>query len=203
MFPSRLAGLSYFHSVPAPLSPRPGGRPVSIPSGGIILFPPVVVFPGRDKDHRQRRVSIPSGGIILFPPLGDLETLITMASFHPVWRDYPISTLRARAGRGQPGHRSFHPVWRDYPISTLGQGGGPDPRQRDEFPSRLAGLSYFHFGPQRCFLSPVPSSFHPVWRDYPISTTTWYGLWTEQKSVSIPSGGIILFPLAASGTLRR
>ena len=87
---------------------------VSIPSGGIILFPPVVISV---RQTAQRLVSIPSGGIILFPlarytPNGVQQ----MEGFHPVWRDYPISTK-----------------YRDEVVQDL-----------EAFPSRLAGLSYFH-----------------------------------------------------------
>ncbi len=91
-------------------------------------------------------VSIPSGGIILFPLNSLTIDRETLASFHPVWRDYPISTrislpeLLLRGGKCL----SFHPVWRDYPIST------PDRRSANRADQRRR--------------------FHPVWRDYPIST---------------------------------
>ncbi len=39
-----------------------------------------------------------------------------------------------------------------------------------EFPSRLAGLSYFHLLTADRASATSDEGFHPVWRDYPIST---------------------------------
>ena len=143
-FPSRLAGLSYFHRC---LTPEAGQRlsSVSIPSGGIILFPRAIGSP--------------------HPPPGR-----TRVRFHPVWRDYPISTQSVSRG-GMSSCRCFHPVWRDYPISTQRPPTAPGVLYPEEFPSRLAGLSYFHWSwGFFCYLALYCQSFHPVWRDYPIST---------------------------------
>ena len=117
------------------------------------------------------RVSIPSGGIILFPPVEQTYQPATLTyRFHPVWRDYPISTLyhhhRYRLTDRFPsrlaGLSYFH---------SRGQSGRRGLRLL-EFPSRLAGLSYFH---QKALelrgFSVKFLGFHPVWRDYPISTT--------------------------------
>ena len=92
-----------------------------------------------------------------------------VVGFHPVWRDYPISTGLSGLDPTQVEAvlASFHPVWRDYPISTNGS------RHRVE---------------RRC------TSFHPVWRDYPISTVVEAAVVDKVGRVSIPSGGIILFP---------
>ena len=68
------------------------------------------------------------------------------------------------------------------------------------FPSRLAGLSYFHQianAHRPPTVSIACCGFHPVWRDYPISTKRLGGVHENfGQKVSIPSGGIILFPPA-------
>ena len=68
----------------------------------------------------------------------------------------------------------FHPVWRDYPISTGDLQHYLD-LPRIGFPSRLAGLSYFHHHVPGYAGRHPPPGFHPVWRDYPISTSLLVG----------------------------
>ncbi len=105
-------------------------------------------------------------------------------SFHPVWRDYPISTIfevvNLRKTLGFPsrlaGLSYFHEKKRDnsWPPRRVSIPSGGiilfppiDIRnranQRGEFPSRLAGLSYFHRRGGRSLLGGQPV-FHPLWR---------------------------------------
>ena len=143
VFPSRLAGLSYFHCLFLVL---------------IFLLALTVGFPSR------------LAGLSYFHSSAAILRRHWSSCFHPVWRDYPISTRKVFDSAVRAVEPCFHPVWRDYPISTGSVPPGWPPCMCEyRFPSRLAGLSYFHNG-----LPPTVSQVN--------------------VSVSIPSGGIILFP---------
>ncbi len=243
LFPSRPAGLSHFHQSSLRMKvetkdgfhpvqrdylisthhrPLPGSHhpPVSIPSSGIISFPPGrrrLCWPRRNRlgfhpvqrdylistHHRplpgshHPPVSIPSSGIISFPPgrrrlcwprrnrlgfhpvqrdylistgYGRKVNSMNNTCFHPVQRDYLISTPPDEC-ETQGLSPSFHPVQRDYLISTgrYGRGGSAGRRAR-WFPSRPAGLSHFHSHMRLKHNGRSTEGFHPVQRDYLIST---------------------------------
>ena len=115
--------------------------------------------------------------------------------FHPVWRDYPISTRGNLRPPDRPAPR-FHPVWRDYPISTCQVHPQWCPAD-GRFPSRLAGLSYFHQVQGRGRARPrgvsIPSGGIIL---FPPQVQVIEKV-IKETVVSIPSGGIILFPLAS------
>ena len=179
LFPSRLAGLSYFHlaALFTLFLAVPGFHPVWRD------YPISTLDFVEKATGKFVKVSIPSGGIILFP-LGDGHDVFAegTVSFHPVWRDYPISTLMyAKVDFSRI--EGFHPVWRDYPISTAPRNDAP--LGNLGFPSRLAGLSYFHRAPRigESPAEPLRLGFHPVWRDYPISTGSCF----SERACSAPS----------------
>ncbi len=176
-FPSRPAGLSHFHEKRRKKGEGEGCW-VSIPSSGIISFPPSSRFP---RMFGRARVC-----------------------FHPVQRDYLISTGQAPVVLAPPepirfpsrpaGLSHFH---RLRPQSKLDE--------QHLFPSRPAGLSHFHSARRMRnsgSISQFPSRpaglshFHrSIW-------TRWLS-WSPSAMVSIPSSGIISFPLTHETEAQR